>query len=93
MTSIMLHVDMYATIPSHSAVIWPKYCRYGVKHYIINQSPYNLDDYSNAITFILMLVIIVVRNDKMMMTLAYIFHHMKGIIFNHYRKFNRFYMN
>ena len=21
-----------------SAVIWPKYCRYGVKHYIINQS-------------------------------------------------------
>ena len=21
-----------------AAVIWPKYCRYGVKHYIINQS-------------------------------------------------------
>ena len=21
-----------------AAVIWPKYCRYGIKHYIINQS-------------------------------------------------------
>ena len=24
-------------IPSHSGVIWLKYCRYGVKHYLINQ--------------------------------------------------------
>ena len=24
--------------PPNAALIWPKYCRYGVKHYIINQS-------------------------------------------------------
>ena len=24
--------------PPNATVIWPKYCRYGVKHYIINQS-------------------------------------------------------
>ena len=30
-----------------AAVIWPKYCRYGVKHYIINQSISYVDVKSN----------------------------------------------
>ena len=31
-------VNVLLALLKHFAVIWPKYCRYGVKHYIINQS-------------------------------------------------------
>ena len=39
MISSLLHIC--------AAVIWPKYCRYGVKHYIINQL-INIYVYSNV---------------------------------------------
>ena len=40
--------------PEGAAVIWPKYCRYGVKHYTINQSTHQRSRYA-SFTYIYML--------------------------------------
>ena len=45
-------VTIVSQYPS-AAVIWPKYCRYGVKHYIINQSiNQSINQYPSVINLI-----------------------------------------
>ena len=53
-----------------TAVIWPKYCRYGVKHYVINQSINQYPSVINLISSCLEFAVLdcIIRNNSVNLT-------------------------